>query len=376
MENTEKTLQEAENTTKRAIPSPTENAFEFPLTDDEVKEIMYQHIKIKEMQDFWAEHTTAKDNLDEFLGSAVNFIKGIAIEGTNGMIAHGGILSKDPVKMRAEIIDGVHQIAPQVFKMLNIPCIPYTPPIETPAKLDMHGYKTKAPRYPRPNDIVTIPAWKSTLLALQGVLSINGEPIEFDEEQYRLVGAVKMALARCDEDGYTDHIIPTEGIAKYFKGGDGNTSLGEMEKSRIEDLMAYFHTLHGYDPRTQTHFQIIHFDYVENVNINGQLTTGYKIYHVIDIPHTLDIKYSQFALPKGYANSPENFKIWSTIINSSGNVDFEDLCKSLRVSKQNKKRRHDIKEKVITMIRLYELQDSVKMLMTSKTGEKKPLEID
>lgn len=350
----------------------------FPLTDEEIDNIIRQHI---DMNYFTGSEKSREMCSDHMVKDIRNIITEYLIPELTHIVtredAEGAVyiitlmmlsmfdVPTIPPMTRKEIDDLIHNNRGIQTAISEEGDIDQAAPA-APEPIDMEGQRFKAPRYPRPNDEVTVSTMESMALRLQGALGNNGMPIEFTEDQHRLVNAVRMALASCDEDGYTDHIIPTEGIAKFYVGGDSDTSISPTVKSKVDDLMEYFWRLQGYDPETQTYFKIIHFDYIKNAVINGQLTTGYKIYHVIGIPVSINILYSQWALPPGFANSPENFRIWRTVINNNGKVDLEELYKSLHIARNNKSRRHDVKDRLTKMIRHYKLQDSVKLFWTLK----------
>ena len=85
------------------------------------------------------------------------------------------------------------------------------------------------------------------------------------------------------------------------------------------------------------------------------------------------------ALPAGYAPSPENIHIQLYIFDKLGRditqLDFEELCSELYIPRDNRKKRHDLREKIITMVRFYGF-DGVTLKSQRKSEYIEKIELD
>ena len=82
----------------------------------------------------------------------------------------------------------------------------------------------------------------------------------------------------------------------------------------------------------------------------------------IDVEAAGQIKYYELGLPPGMSQSLENvtlqMKLLDSMFLSSDNeihIDFDEICKSLGIRKNNYKGRHDVCERVRKMVDYYKM---------------------
>lgn len=225
--------------------------------------------------------------------------------------------------------------------------------------------------YPKQNDTISLPIINSLMQNSANVVSDNGEQVQLDEHQYKLILAVRTALIQNDKEGDGQHLFPLDSIVRYFKGADNKTDPTDFEREQVANMLEFFFKTPVYirNPLTgeKLNFYFIHMDFLENAVINGQVCENvYKIYSVMPCNHTHNIYYYQFGLPKGYLNNLENSTLWSAIIDKSRDetdhtVDFELICTKLGVTKRNYSRRNVLYNKLIEMIKYYGFEKKIRI---------------
>lgn len=216
--------------------------------------------------------------------------------------------------------------------------------------------------YPSQDDKVTIPVLNSFMMNADNVLSDNGEKIILNKQQYRLLSAVRIAVKENEEHGDGQHLFTLDSIVRYWKGKGAETIPTQAEREQVANMLDFFFNINAYtytNTGQRVKFKFMHMDIVEKAEIHGTVTNAYRIYNVFTPPSNHEIQYYQFSLPKGYLNNLENVTLWAEIIDKSRKttdnhkIDFESICRKLGVTKNNRKKRHDLYQKIIDMIKYY-----------------------
>lgn len=207
----------------------------------------------------------------------------------------------------------------------------------------------------------------------------NGEPLTLDDRQHKLLVTLH-------------NILETEGISVHtldeiIRKDNGSTPTNEhinitaarrrAYKALLESLMCLVVLPTQNGDKVGPFVDMV---YIENYEINGTKTNVYLIKGInINIHCTQTIQYWRMALPAGYAPSPENIHIQLYIFDKLGRditqLDFEELCSELYIPRDNRKKRHDLREKIITMVRFYGF-DGVTLKSQRKSEYIEKIELD
>lgn len=268
--------------------------------------------------------------------------------------------SQEELRMYHMIADRVKNILdePNISILKSSPTAADTSPESVELGIIPRGKIT----YPAQDDKVTIPVLNSFMMNADNVLSDNDEKIILNDQQYRLLSAVRIAVDENEKHGDGQHLFTLDSIVRYWKGKGAETIPTQAEREQVANMLDFFFNINAYtytNTGQKVKFKFMHMDIVENAEIHGTVTNAYRIYNVFTPPANHEIYYYQFSLPKGYLNNLENATLWAEIIDKSRKttdnhkIDFESICRKLGVTKNNRKKRHDLYQKIIDMIKYY-----------------------
>ena len=253
---------------------------------------------------------------------------------------------------------------------------------------DEHKPTAYKSAYPKSNENVRIPDHNSFMLNTNDIYSNNGVLMPINADQYRLISALKIDFDKYKEVNQNKPFVVTlRNIAIYIKGGDAATEPTSAELAKAENMLDFFNRVEAYKQGQNGalyRFRFVHFDTVENVNINGQnIPKAYIIHNVWNVPNEFEIEYRQFKLPKGYAADIENFTLWAAITDKGKpggfkTIDFEkDICKKLSISEKNALKRRQLIKKLQEMAKYYGYDDiKLQRIKYRKTVTRLLLELD
>lgn len=291
--------------------------------------------------------TLTADKMKEILAQYTSYVTDDVISWLRFILAD--VCQRAP---EAETEENFHRFAATICKNLEFP----------PPNIG------KITPYPKKDTPVSIPILSALKLDTNNVISDNGDRVELDEHQYKLISAIRVMLDRNDKEGDGQHLFTLDSIVRYFRG---NSSIDptDAERKQVANMLDFFQKTPVYVVNEQGQravFHFVHLDYVENAVMNGEVTNVYKIHAVVSINHTHNIYFYQLGLPKGYANNLENSTLWAEIIEkqrdgASHVIDFELICAKLGVSKRDHKKRNLLYNKLNEMVCYYGFQEVLRV---------------
>jgi len=206
---------------------------------------------------------------------------------------------------------------------------------------------------------------------LKDCVSVDNKPIYLDAMQRKLVTTL-YNIRYNPEPGMENHIVTLNYIIKYFYGKNGkDENPTNEERENFLAMLQYFHTTPIVTPITDEngdpkllHTYIVDLDYIEGIANGTRCAELFHIKEVIDLETIGSFPYYEAGLPPRMAHSLENIRIQQAVfdtrfsLENNKQIDFEKLCKSLKI-RQNSKRRNEVIGKIQKMIRYYGMGEYV-----------------